>query len=235
MAAPLNGLRAWKKFEPFQVFGDYVPMTGFRVVIQVAPEPGMLSSAIERRSPEVELLDPALARCTMRAGLGLLRSGVVSFAYATSEEAIAVVRSEAVRRLGDSIAIYDTIVSSFAARLSLLAGAELRVVGRIYEFPDMEVVRRAVVTLVEDVEEATPLRTSLRLGAQLRGRGRAFHPSMVETLEEQTSLLQSNGIDMDALPSWWWRGVAGFVERDGSVAVYDELPSGEALGELLPE
>jgi hypothetical protein len=235
MAAPLNGLRAWKKFEPFQVFGDYVPMTGFRVVIQVAPEPGMLSSAIERRSPEVELLDPALARCTMRAGLGLLRSGVVSFAYATSEEAIAVVRSEAVRRQGDSIAIYDTIVSSFAARLSLLAGAELRVVGRIYEFPDMEVVRRAVVTLVEDVEEATPLRTSLRLGAQLRGRGRAFHPSMVETLEEQTSLLRGHGIDMDTLPPWWWRGVAAHVDDKGGLRVYDDLPHGEAFGDLVPE
>ena len=148
MASPTNGLRAWKKFEPFQVFGDYVPMPGFRVVVQVAPDPDMLSSALEHRSSSVDLLDPGLARCTMRAGLGLLRSGVVSFAYATSEEAIAVVRPEAVRRQGDSIAIYDTIVSSFAARLSLLAGAEMRVVARLYEFPDMEVVRRAVVTLV---------------------------------------------------------------------------------------
>lgn len=235
MASTKNGLRVWKKFQPFEVFGDYLPMSGFRVLVHVQPDPAVLSEMIERRSGSVELLDPALARNAMRAGLGLLRSGVVSFAYATSEETVAVVRADAVRGEGDSIAVYDAIVSSFAARLSLLMGAEIPAAGRIYEFPDMEVVRRAMVTIAEDVEDSTPLRTSLRLGAQLRGRGQAFHPSMVETLEEQTSLLQSNGIDMDALPAWWWRGVAGLVDGGGSVSVYDELPAGEALGELLPE
>ena len=40
---------------------------------------------------------------------------------------------------------------------------------------------------------------------------------------------------MDALPPWWWRGVAGAVESTGQFAVYDDLPHGDAVGELLPD
>jgi hypothetical protein len=58
---------------------------------------------------------------------------------------------------------------------------------------------------------------------------------MLETLEEQTSLLQANGIDMDALPSWWWRGVAAAVEPNGEVEVFAEIPPGEDFGGLIPE
>jgi hypothetical protein len=58
---------------------------------------------------------------------------------------------------------------------------------------------------------------------------------MVETLEEQTSLLQSNGIDMDALPPWWWRGIAAQVKPDGEIEVFDELPPGEDFGRLVPD
>ncbi len=235
MVLSVNGLRAWKKFQPFEVFGDYVPMQGFRMVVQIAPEPSSLADALEKRAATAELLDPALARSAMRAGLGLLSSGLVSFAYANAEETLVVVRSDAVRGQGDSTAIYDALVTRFTSRLSLLAGREVAVTGKLYEFPDTTVIRRAVVTLVEEVEEATPLRSSIRLGAQLRGKGKAFHPSMVETLEEQTSLLQSNGIDMDALPPWWWRGVAGAVEASGELSVYDDLPHGDAIGELMPD
>jgi hypothetical protein len=235
MVLSINGLRAWKKFQPFQVFDDYLPMQGFRIVVSLRPEPASLRDALEKRAGSAELLDPALARSAMRAGLGLLSSGLVSFAYANAEECLAVIAADAVRQAGDPIAIHDTLVSRFSSRLSLLAGREVVVTGKLYEFPDTAVIRRAMAALVEEVEEATPLRSSIRLGAQLTGQGKAFHPSMVETLEEQTSLLQSNGIDMDALPSWWWRGVAGAIDHGGQLTVYDELPAGEAFGDLLPE
>src|SRR5688572_9079962 len=146
MAAPINGLRVWKKFEPFQVFGDYAPMQGFRVVVQVTPDPKVMGRTIERRSGGVDLLDPGLARCSMRAGLGLLKSGLVSFAYATSDESLVVVRADAAKKQGDPIAVHDALVSGFSARLSLLAGVEIPAAGRIYEFPDIEVVRRAFVS-----------------------------------------------------------------------------------------
>src|SRR5262249_11839881 len=132
-------------------------------------------------------------------------------------------------------AIENELVSMFAARLSLLCGRELAVQASIYEFPDITVVRRALSTLVEEVEETTPLRSSIWLGAQLRGRGQPFHPSMLETIEEQTSLLRGHGIDMDTLPSWWWRGIAAHVGQGGEVEVFDELPGGEAFGQLVPD
>lgn len=228
-------LDAWKKFSAFEVFGDYSPMSGFRLVVAIGARPEALEGALEGRAPESDLLDPVFARWMMRAGLGLMQSGLVSFAYATCEETVCVVRPEALQGSGAPMKIQAQLATSFTARLSLLAGRELPAVARIYEFPDVSVIRRAVVKLAEDVEEATPLRSSLWLGAQLRGRGQSFHPSMLETLEEQTSLLQSNGIDMDALPTWWWRGVAAGIRGDGGVEVFDDLPQGEALGELIPE
>jgi hypothetical protein len=205
------------------------------VLVQVGADPDALLEVLEQRAHEQDLLDPNLARANLRAGLGLLRTRLVSFAYATVEEVVVMLLPEASDPEGAPIEAQNRLVSEYSASLSLLLGRPIAAVARIYELPDVEVARRALVSLAEDVEEATPLRSAMWLGAQLRGRGQPFHPSMAETLEEQSHLLQSNGIDMDALPSWWWRGVAGFVERDGSVAVYDELPSGEALGELLPE
>jgi hypothetical protein len=231
-----NGARTWRKLEAFQVFGDYCPMPGFRVVVQLGPPPDDLARTLERRAGNNDLLDPVLAQYAMRAGLGLLRGAYVSFVYANAEETVVLLRADAARGRGDTLALHDTLVSSFASRLALLSGVEVAVRGRIYEMPDVEVARKAFTALVEEVEESTPLRTSIRLGAQLRGRrGQPFHPSMVETLEEQTSLLQSNGIDMDSLPSWWWRGVAGARTADGHVHVFDDLPAAESFGELLPE
>jgi len=228
-----NGtLEAWKKFAAFEVFGDYAPMSGFRLVIKVGTRIEALHTMLEARAPESELLDPHLARWVLRAGLGLSRSGVASFVYATPEEVVVVVRSDALRGRSP-LFVHDQLVSLYTARLSLLAGRELPALGQIYEFPDVAVIRKAITSLVEDVEEATPMRSSIWLGAQLRGRGQAFHPSMVETLEEQTSLLSTNGVDMNALPAWWWRGIAAAVRADGAVEVYDELPHGEALGALI--
>ncbi len=228
-------LEAWKKIAAFEVFGDYAPMSGFRLMVKVAPRPETLDSLIEQRAGQSELLDPTLARWIVRAGLGLSQSGMVSFAYATPTEVVCVVRPDVVQGAGAALPIQSQLLASFTARLSLLAGAEVPAVGQIFELPDVTVVRRALSKLVEDVEEATPLRSSLWLGAQLRGRGQPFHPSMLETLEEQTSLLQSNGIDMDALPAWWWRGVAAAIRPDGGVDIFDDLPPGDSFGQLVPE
>lgn len=233
----LNGtaqLEAWKKIAAFEVFGDYAPVDGSRLLIKVGPQSATLDRVLEARAGGSELLDPSFAQWMLRAGLGLSQSGQVSFVYATPVEAVCLVRPDVVQGAGAVLPIQSRLLSGFTARLSLLAGTEVPAVAQLFEFPDVAVVRRAMSRLVEDVEESTPLRSSLWLGAQLRGRGQPFHPSMLETLEEQTSLLQSNGIDMDALPAWWWRGIAAAVRPDGSVDIYDDLPAGDAVGELVP-
>ncbi len=232
MASDNNGLPTWKKFAAFQVFGDYSPMQGFRVLVQVGAEPEQLMELLERRAPGQELLDPALAQASLRAGLGLFRTGLVSFAYATVQEVLVVLHPEAVSGEGAPILAHNQLVSDYSSTLSLLVGESIRAGARIYELPDLDVTRKAMVALAADVEEATPLRSALWLGAQLRGRGQPFHPSMVETLEEQSHLLQTNGIDMDALPAWWWRGIAALA-GDGGLQVYDDLPSSQELGNLI--
>lgn len=227
-----NGLPTWKKFDAFQVFGDYVPMQGFCVMMRVGADPDQLVALLEQRAPDQDLLDPALAQANLRAGLGLLRTGVVRFAYATVEEVIVMLDAQALAAEGAPILVHNRLVSDYTASLSLLVGHPITAAARIYELPDVEVARRGLLALAEDVEEATPRRSALWLGAQLRGRGQPFHPSMVETLEEQSHLLSSNGIDMDALPAWWWRGMAA-VAGDEGLAVYDELPSGDELGRII--
>lgn len=228
-------LQAWRKLAAFQVFGDYAPLAGFRLVMQLRAREDAWASTLEQRARERETLDPDLARCHMRAGLGLVKSGLVSFVYATPEDAVVVVRPEALARGDSPLDIQNQLLAMFSARLSLMVGHELLSEARIYEFPDVTVIRRALCALQEEIEETTPRRSALWLGAQLRGRGHAFHPSMLETIEEQTSLLQSNGVDMDALPSWWWRGVATAIGPDGAVEIFDQLPPGDAFGELVPE
>ncbi len=226
---------AWGKIGAFQVFGDYAPMPGFRIVVAVGPTSEVLTQLLESRASDVPWLDPDLARANMRAGLGLLRSGVGEFVYANIEQALVLLSHDASARAGTAVAIQSRIVSMYAARLALLSGRELPVQARMFEFPDITVVRRALSAIVEDVEETTPRRSSIWLGAQMRGRGQQFHPSMIETIEEQTSLLRGHGIDMDSLPGWWWRGVAAHQGRGGALQVFDELPHGDEFGELVPE
>lgn len=232
MASNGYGLPTWKKLEAFQVFGDYTPMQGFRVLIQVGAHEEALLDALEQRASGQQLLDPDLAQANLRAGLGLLRTGLVRFAYATVEEVVVMLEPDLGEGEGAAVRAYDRVLSDYASALSLLLGQSVPAGGRLYEVPNVEVARRALVSLAEDVEEATPRRSAMWLGAQLRGRGQPFHPSMVETLEEQSHLLQSHGIDMDALPSWWWRGVAARRGADG-VEVFDELPGADELGGLV--
>ncbi len=231
-----KGLPTWKKFAAFEVFGDYAPMQGFRMMMRVGLDPATIDALLESRAGAHQVLDPGLGQATLRAGLGLLRSGLVSFAYATVEEVIVVLRPQAVAAPGGPIEVQNQLVSEYTSALALLVGQPVVAAARIYEVPDVEVARRALVALAEDVEEATPRRSALWLGAQLRGRGQPFHPSMVETLEEQSHLLQTNGIDMDALPAWWWRGMAAAQAGTGAgIEVYDDLPSGDELGNLVVE
>lgn len=234
MASNGNALPTWKKFAAFQVFGDYSPMRGFRVLVHVGAKPDALFQAIEERAPGQDLLDPDLACANLRAGLGLMRTGLARFAYATVEEVIVLLHGQAADGEGAPIDAQNRLLADYTASLSLLLGRPMPVSARIYEVPDLEVVRRALVSLAGDVEEATPLRTALWLGAQLRGRGQPFHPSMVETLEEQSHLLESNGVDMNALPMWWWRGVAATHGARG-IEVYDDLPGGDELANLVPQ
>ncbi len=227
-------LPAWSRIGAFEVLGDYTPMPGFRLLVAVGPTQASLTDVLEQRAIDNPWLDPDLARATMRAGLGLLRSNVAEFVYANPEQTLVLVPAQ--RASAETIMdLSAQLVSGYASRLSLLCGREMCLQSRVFELPDATVVRRALGSLVEDVEDNTPLRSSLWLGAQLRGRGQAFHPSMVESLEEQNSLLRGHGIDMDALPAWWWRGVAAHVDVQGGLRVYDDLPHGEAFGELVPE
>ncbi|MBK6917185.1 MAG: hypothetical protein IPH07_07280 [Deltaproteobacteria bacterium] len=228
-------LPAWSRIGAFQVFGDYAAMPGFRVVVALGPSSQALTELLEARATASAWLDPELARANLRAGLGLMRGGVGDFVYANAEQTMVLVRRELSARAGAAVALQSQLVSQYAARLSLLCGRELSVQARIFEFPDLTVVRRAMATVVEETEETTPLRSSIWLGAQLRGRGQPFHPSMVETIEEQTSLLRGHGIDMDSLPAWWWRGVAAQRVEGGAPRLFDDLPHGEAFGELVPE
>lgn len=226
---------AWKRFSAFQVLGDHMPMTGFRLVLQIAADAARVDGLLEARARESDPLDPELARATVRAGLGIVRSDAVSFVYAAPEETVALLRPNSVKGVGRSLEVHDRLVSMVAARLALLVGEEVAVHARIYEFPDLGVVRRAFCSVLEAIEEATPLRSAMRLGAQLRGRGQPFHPSMIETLEEQTALLQGGGIDMEALPPWWWRGVAARPAADGEVRVFDDLPAGDDFAALVDD
>ncbi len=223
----------WNAFAAFQVFGDHVPMEGFSLLVRITPARSVLERLLEWRAATQPALDPELAIMTVRAGLGLLHSGVVAFAYANSEETIILLRRDAVSDVGQSLAIHDYLVSDYAARLALLIGRSLPAIGRIYELPDIGVVRKAFRAAVDDLEQSTPLRSATRLGAQLRGRGEPFHASMVETLEEQTSLLQHHGVDMDTLPTWWWRGIAARVGPAQGLELWSELPPTDDMLRLI--
>ena len=220
-----------RRLHPFEVFGDYVPNNGARVLIRIDSNPQARMALLASRATGSEQLDPTFAQAHIRAGLALVRSANVQFAWASTEGVVALLEEGA----GAPAPIQNELVSMFSARLSLLLGDEVPAVGCIYELPDLSVVRRAFSVMLEDVEEATPHRSSLWLGAQLKGRGEAFHPSMIDTLEEQSHLLQSNGIDMDSLPGWWWRGMAAVRDSDGALHVVDEVPSGDAFGALVQD
>lgn len=227
---------SWNAFSAFQVFGDHVPMDGFSLVVRISADPSFVEQMIAARAGDQEALDPELAVMMVRAGLGLILSPAVSFIYANPDETIAVLRRESVYEVGQSLEVHDHLISSWAARMALISGESLPVSGRVYEFPDMGVVRKAVRSAMDNHEEQTMQRSARRLGAQLRGRGEPFHASMVETLEEQSHLLRDSGIDVDALPPWWWRGVAArssSIQDPNQVEIWGQLPTSEELSALI--
>jgi hypothetical protein len=227
---------SWNAFSAFQVFGDHVPMDGFTLVVRIAADTEVVNHLLARRAVQQDVLDPELAQMMLRAGVGLVQSSASRFVYANCEEAIVVLRREAVSEVGQSLEIHDHLVSSWAARMALISGESVSVCGRVYELPDLGVVRKLIRTAVDGYEDQTPLRSARRLGAQLRGRGQPFHLSMVETIEEQTNLLEEHGVNVNALPSWWWRGVAARsngVEDPGRVDVFTELPGTDELVSLI--
>jgi hypothetical protein len=227
---------SWNAFSAFQVFGDHVPMDGFTLVVRIAADAESIDHLLAHRAVQQAALDPSLAQMMVRAGIGLVQSRASRFVYANCEEAVVVLRREAVAEVGQSLEIHDHLVSSWAARMALISGESLPVCGRVYELPDLGVVRKLIRTAVDGYEDQTPLRSARRLGAQLRGRGQPFHVSMVETIEEQTGLLEEHGINVNALPSWWWRGVAARsngVQDPGSVEIFAELPATDELVGLI--
>jgi hypothetical protein len=227
---------SWNAFSAFQVFGDHVPMDGFSLVVRITADVDAVERLIGSRAGTQQPLDPALAVLMVRAGLGLVRLPSVSFVYANADETVALLRSDVVHDVGQSLEVHDHLISSWAARMALLSGVSLPISGRVYEFPDLGVVRRAIRNAVESHEEATPQRSARWLGAQLKGRGQPFHSSMVETLEEQAHLLEEHGVRMDGLPNWWWRGLAArsLDPLDPEqVRLWSQLPTGDALAAII--
>lgn len=223
----------WSGFSAFQVFGDHLPMNGFCLVLRLVADPQRMQALLAARGQVAPNLDPELARVSVRAGLGLVQTGAVQFAYANAEEAVVLVDPAVVQDPGSSLVVHDKLVSTYSARATMILGTELPVTGYVYEFPNKMVFRRALMAAQETYEEDTPRRCSIRLGAQMQGRGEPFHPSMVESIEEQTALLESQGVDMESLPAWWWRGVAVRVS-DSGLEVFDDLPSGDEFAAMVP-
>jgi hypothetical protein len=222
----------WNAFSAFQVFGDHVPMDGFTLVVHIAADRGAVDALLARRAVAHGVLDPELARMMLRAGVGLVQSPASRFVYATCQEAVVVLRREVVAEVGQSLEVHDHLISSWAARMALISGESVAVSGRVYELPDLGVLRKLIRAAVDGYEDQTPLRSARRLGAQLRGRGQPFHSAMVETIEEQTHLLEDHGVNVNALPSWWWRGVA--ARWNGPhIEVFTELPATDELVSLV--
>ncbi len=234
-SAEVQGNHTWGKFSAFRVLGDHEPMPGFRLVMQFAPRPEGLTRLLEQRARNSDTLDSELARLTVRAGIGLLQSHNVSFAYANAEEVVALIRPDAVARMGSSLAVYEQLLSMYSARLAVLLGEELHVHGHIFEFPDLGIARRAFIAAQEWAEEGTPLRSARRLGSQLRGQGQGFHAGSIDTVEGQMTTLRGAGVDLDALPHWWWRGIAARFRSDGGVELYDDVPHGAELAALVSD
>lgn len=224
----------WNKFSAFRVLGDHEPMPGFRLVMRLAPTPESLARLLGLRAAQSDALDSELARATVRAGVGLLQSHFVSFAYATPEEIVVLIRLGAVNKVGSSLAVYDRLVSMYSSRVSVLLGEEVVVTGSIYEFPDLGIAQRAFIAAQEWVEEATPLRSAWRVSQQRTAKGESVDGAL-GTAEGQASVLRSAGVDLEKLPSWWWRGIAARMRADGGVELYDEVPSGADFAALIAD
>ena len=60
-----------------------------------------------------------------------------------------------------------------------------------------------------------------------------LHPGELPVVvDERAGLL---AIDLEALPHWWWRGVAARFRSDGGVELYDDVPQGQDFAALVSD
>ncbi len=230
-----NANQTWSKFSAFRVLGDHEPMPGFRLVMQFAPDPASVGRVLASRARNADAIDSELARVTIRSGIGLLQSRNVSFVYSNPEEVVALIRSDAVSRMNSSMAVYEQLLSMFSARMALLLGEEVVVHGRIYEFPDLGIARRAFISALEWLEDGASVRAAMRVGSQMRGLGKNVDLQTVASIEGQNNLLRAAGVDLESLPGWWWRGIAARFRGDGGVELYDDVPGGADFAALIAD
>jgi len=223
----------WHPFSAFQVYADHVPMGGFRLVARLCPDPATVLRTVGARAHLATAIDPELGQALIRAGVGLAQASGVAFVYSNTQEVVVLLEPNIVTEVGQSLQMHDHLVSRMAARLARIVGVEVPIEGTLYEFPNVAVVRKAMASTLDAHEEATPKRAAAFVGAQMVGRGEGFHPSLIESIEEQHQLLQQNGVELEQLPNWWWRGIAARATPE-SVELFDDLATGEALSALVP-
>lgn len=223
----------WQSFSAFQIYGDHVPMEGFRLMLRLAPDIQSMAACISERAKEKPPLDPEFSQAVIRAGASLAQVHGVSFVYATAQECVVVLSPSTVTEVGQSLLVHDFLVSRFSARLARLTGVEIAITGSVFEFPNDGVVRKALAASLTSVEGSSGWRAAFYVGSQVLGRGGAFDPAQIQTPEGQQAVLDAAGVDLEALPAWWLRGIAARSTAD-SVELFDQVPDAEALGQLLP-
>src|SRR5690606_10490983 len=144
------------------VFGDHVPMGGFSLVVRIVADAEAVDRLLARRAPRQQVLDPELAQMMVRAGLGLVQLPASRFVYATCDEVVVILRPEAVAEVGLSLEVHVHLISHWVGRMTSISGEALPVCGRVYELPDVGVVRKLIRSAVDGFEDQTPLRSARR-------------------------------------------------------------------------
>lgn len=225
---------AWQSFSAFQVFADHVPVAGSALMLRLVPDVPSMAACLSARAPNADPLDPEFTQMVIRAGLALAQVDGVGLVYASGHETCIVIDTSRVSMIGQSLLVHDFLVSRFAARLAVLSGMEIAVSGTLYEFPSSTVVRKALAASLEGVESSAPWRAAFYVGSQVMGRGGNFDPASIQSLEGQHGILDAAGVDLDALPAWWRRGLAARSSEE-VVELFDQLNDAEALAALVVE
>jgi len=224
----LTAAELWQKFAPFEVFGDHVVVPGGRLAYRVSVDPALLGALLGARASSAPPLDLEVAGWLLRAGLGLVHDPAVEAVYVVGEDAVVVARTGASGG-PEAVQAAARLAGRYGSVASVLAGRPVGAYAAVFEFPDASVLARAVGFFQEASEEATPRRSAAWVGAQRIGREEPFHPSMLDTLEEQTSLLESAGVNLHDLPAWWWRGAAAARVGEGAELLDPPPPATELL------
>lgn len=223
---------AWQPFTAFQVYSDHVPMDGFRLVVRLVPDMQSMAACISERAKGAGPLDPVFSQAVIRAGVALAQIDGIDLVYASAQECTVVLSRGSVSMVGQSMLVHDFLVSRYAARLARLTEREIAVSGMLFEVPNDAVVRKALSASLNGVEVSAPWRAALYVGSQVLGRGGSFDPTSIGTLQGQRDVLAAAQVDLEALPAWWRRGLAARNNVD-SVELFDQIPDGDSLGQLL--